>query len=108
MRTSDTIDSSVDRRPLTIRRSSMSRAASCFGGFGESSSNICANVTPPTPSVKEWWTFWMNAARPPSTPSTTVNSQSGRSLSNAAIAIGAAISSTARKSDGDGTTTRRR
>ncbi len=41
---------------------------------------------PPMPSVRAWCTFMTSAARPPVSPSTRVNSHSGRARSNAVIA----------------------
>ena len=44
----------------------------------------------PIPSAREWWIFCTMAERPPSTPSRTTNSHSGRARSNPAMAKGPA------------------
>ncbi len=62
----------------------------------------------PTPSDREWWSLTMNAASPPSMPSTTVTSHSGRSRSKAAIADRRASASTVSRVPGGGAATRLR
>ena len=90
---------------------SASAAAGVWPGSSGSrsrSNSTIASLIAPTPSVIEWWSFWMTAALPSASPSTTVNSQSGRARSKLCIPIGSARSSSARRSPGAGARTRRR
>ena len=97
------------------RSASASAAMRCVGegsggagGSGSKSSRLSDSFTPPTPSVIVWWTFWRNAARPRSRPSTTVNSHSGRDRSSGVAATAAARSSNCRIPPGAGTAMVRR
>ena len=67
-----------------------------------------ASCIPPSPSVSEWCSFMTNAARSSSSPSTRVNSQSGRVRSNAVIAAFRAMAITVAGVRGAGAPTRRR
>ena len=63
---------------------------------------------PPSPSVSVWWTLVTTADPPPSRPSISQLSHSGRDRSNPQLPILAAKSSTVSKVAGLGATTRRR
>ena len=77
-------------------------------GSRSRSNSIMSSFMPPTPSVIEWWTLMIIADPPPTSPSTTVYSHSGRARSKPAIAALRATSSTASKSPGSGARIRRR
>ena len=66
------------------------------------SMNCSDRRMPPSPSVMAWCSFWTIAARPPSRPSTTTNSHSGRVRSNGSCTIAAARSSSWRIEPGAG------
>ena len=72
-------------------------------------STTCAAISmPPTPSVRAWWSFMTSAARLAGSPSTRVNSHSGRSWSNELRPAARARSSTAAMPPPRCTRTRRR
>jgi hypothetical protein len=83
-----------------------SGAVDCRDGMGISGSGASRSASrneaerrrPPSPSVIEWWSFWIMAPRPPSSPSTRVNCHSGRPRSKGSADSTAARSSTARSS----------
>ena len=72
------------------------------------STTWAAKVTPPIPSVSEWWIFITNAASPSGSPSSSVNSHKGRSWSKALIPAMRPKSSTASNPAPAGTRARRR
>ena len=82
--------------------------AAVSAGWRSRSINSVSSAMPPTPSVTAWCTFIASAAPSPSSPSNKVNSHSGRARSNAADAIGCSASSSARRSPGAVSRTRRR
>ena len=81
------------------------RRRSVPAASGTRSTKWASSSMPPTPSVTEWCTFIANAARSPSgpsSPSKSVNSQSGRARSKLDVAIGCSASSSARIVPGPG------
>ncbi len=74
-------------------------------GSGEpraTSNSSVASCIPPMPSVSEWWTFRIAAARPCSKPSTVVHDHIGRAGSNASMPSLRARSRTVAESPGAG------
>ena len=62
----------------------------------------------PSPSAMAWWSFWIIAARPSSSPSMTRNSHSGRVRSNGVPTNVAVRSSSCRIDPGFGSADQRR
>ena len=88
--------------PLDVRSSGGSSGAS--RSKSRYWSDIC---TPPSPSVIVWCIFWISAALPPRSPSTTTNCHSGRVRSNGSMTRSVARSSSWRIVPGLGRAIRR-
>ena len=76
-------------------------------GWRSVSKRTDCSCMPPTPSVIAWLNFVISAARPSSTPSTSVNSHSGRVVSSGAISVVSTRSRTSRNVPGAGARIRR-
>ena len=64
------------------RRRRARRPGASGSGSRSKSTRLSESFSPPTPSVIVWWIRWSSAARPPSRPSMSVNSHSGRDRSS--------------------------